>query len=113
MKIKSNMPVPKKLLEIIRQAFYDSKGTDEYYKYSMCCESKYRRKGDTAWSKWHYNIHSVPLADMSYHFKVLKETVYIVSEEYSTSQSTTDMDRWEVNEAVKALIDAFDEETET
>lgn len=89
-------------IEKIRQAAESVKGTVEYNKYNMCCESK--RRVNDKWSGWKFITWGVPVL-AEYTLKIIKDKMYIVSEEKESWWGTISVDRYEVTDAIKELLE--------
>lgn len=108
-------------LNKIAQAIEDSKGTSDYHKYYLPCETKRKRfipqnpqKGyryfeDKRWSSWRFigwttvGFHS-NRPKLKYYLKQVKGKLYIMSEEYQIFNGELCMDRYEVTDAIKELL---------
>ena len=111
-------------LNKIAQAIEDSKGTPEYHKYYLPCETKRKRfipknpqKGfryfeDKRWSSWKFigwttigfYINKELNKESKYYFKQVKGKLYIMSEEYQIFDGELCVDRYEVTDAIKELL---------
>jgi hypothetical protein len=73
-------------------------GTDEYAKYLMCCEYKYKK--DDEWTNWQYVGWTLPgvYPNTQYYIKTIKDRMYLMVE------CRDDVKRFEITPSVKRLL---------
>lgn len=91
-----------KQIEKIRQAAESVKGTMEYNKYNMCYESK--NKVNDKWTGWKFVGWGIPIL-AEYTLKIVKDKMYLVSEEKESWWGTISVDRYEITDIIKELLE--------
>lgn len=101
---QNNNFVSMEQIDKIKQANETVKGTLEYGKYTMQYEYKYKNKNDESFCNWKFVGYGIPIKNMIYHLKKIKNNLYIISEEYEDSFGNLTVDRWLVTDTVKYLL---------
>lgn len=90
-------------LNKIIQAHDSLVGTTEYRKYHMCLEFKMKINGKDKWTKWEYCAWGIPQTTQ-YYFKKLNGKLYLMSEIHKDQYDNEDVERYEVTDEVKKLL---------